>query len=482
MKFITAKKNPWRRICSGAGALAGQFLGWGSSRAVLRAKAPARLMTAEGGCHYYRLRSLATIISRHGISFLVSCLSASLVSAAETNAPPPAPKPLTPEQMFEGGTNTYNNWVDWSVGGFFTGGNKAQFQQRHRTENRVFGGIEDFHYQQEVATNTMFSADGRALFDNDDYKLSLNLTKEKVGYLRISYDQFRTWSVGDGGFYPPSGAYYEFSDDALALDRGEISIEGGLTLEKKPKITFKYTHAYRDGEKDSTSWGLAHPAIGVTRGIAPAFRDIDERRDIFQLDVAHTVKKTDFGIGFRYESGDLDDALKAIQFPREAGRQKITDREGTTYDLFNVHSFAERWVKTNVLFSVGFSYSDLDNDFSGSRIYGTDFDVGYVPSAANGFGYYGLNGGSRLHEYVMDLNLMMKPSPVFTVVPSIRVQLEDADADFTGFETLGANPATSFRGESDRETLDVRERLDVTYTGITNWVLYCARRMDSRRR
>jgi len=408
----------------------------------------------------------------HWVSLLSAWLSASPVTAADTNAPPPAPKPLTPEQMFEGGADTYNNWIDWSFGGFFMGGNKAQFQQRHRTSNRVFGGIEDFHYQQELSKTTTFSADGRALFDNDDYKVSLGVTREKFGYLRISYDQFRTWSSGDGGFYPPSGRFYQFADDAFALDRGEISVEGGLTLEGKPKVTFKYTHAYRDGEKDSTSWGPAHPAIGVTRGISPAFRDIDERRDIFQLDVTHRIKKTDFGVGLRYESGELDNALKAIQFPGESIRQKITAREGTTYDLFNVHTFTESWIKTNVLFSSGFSYSDLDNDFSGSRIYGTDFDVGYVPSAQSGFGYYGLNGGSRLHEYVVDLNLMLKPSPQFTVVPSVRVQMEDADADLTGFETLGANPVTSFRGGSDRETLDVRERLDLTYTGITNWVLY----------
>src|SRR5215210_6623912 len=104
----------------------------------------------------------------HWVSLLGGCLSVSIVTAADTNAPPTAPKPLTPEQMFEGGTNAYNNWIDWSVGGFFTGGNKAQFQQRQRTSNRAFGGIEDFHYQQEVSKTTTFSADGRALFDNDD--------------------------------------------------------------------------------------------------------------------------------------------------------------------------------------------------------------------------------------------------------------------------------------------------------------------------
>src|SRR6185436_6176508 len=100
--------------------------------------------------------------------------------------------------------------------------------------------------------------------------------------------------------------------------------------------------------------------------IAPSFYDIDERRDAIQLDVTHRIKKTDFGAGVRYESGKVDDALKTSQYPGEpALSQKVTDRQETTYDLFNVHAFSESWIRTNVLFSSGFSYSYLDNDFSG---------------------------------------------------------------------------------------------------------------------
>ena len=395
-------------------------------------------------------------------------------SGAETNAPPPAaPSRLTPEQMFEGGTNSYNNWIDLSVGGFLTRGNNSQSQQQHQTSGGAFGGIEDFHFQSTPSKGTTFSADGRALFDQHDYKLKLDLTREKLGFLRFSYDEFRTWHNGDGGFFPPSGTYYPLSGDALGLDRGTISFEGGLTLEKVPKVTFKYTHTFREGEKDSTSWGFTHPVGGIlVRGLGPSIQDISEHSDIFQLDASHHIKATDFGVGLRYESGKLDDALKITQFPGEAIQQRVTDRQGTTYDLFNVHAFTETWFKKGLMFSSGFSYSDLNNDFSGSRIYGSDFDVGYVPNGQSGFGYYGLNGGSRLHEYVLDLNLMAKPFEHFSIIPSVRVQKEDSDATANGVETLGAFAPTSFSGESDRGVLDVRERLDLRYNGITNWVFY----------
>jgi hypothetical protein len=403
----------------------------------------------------------------------VLALAAPAVLAADTNTPA-APTPMTPNQIFEGGTNTYNNWIDLSVGGFVLGGNKSQFQQQHQISGGAFGGIDDFHYQEDVAKGTTVTVDGRGILDENDYKLTLGVVKEKTGYARFSISRFRTWYNGDGGFFPQTGSYYSLGNNGLGLDRGDISFEAGLTLENAPTVTFKYEHTSREGEKSSTSWGFTHPGGGpFVRGLSPSFYDINDHSDIFQIDVAHHIKATDFGVGLRYESGKLDDALKITQFPGEVIQERITDRQGTTYDMFNVHAFTETWIKKNLMFSTGYSYSDLDNSFSGSRIYGSDFDVGYVPNAGQtDFGYFGLRGGSRLHEYVMDLNLFYKPTPHLSIVPSVRVDKEDSDADSSGTETLGANSPVPFSSISDRSLIDVRERLDVTYNAITNWVFY----------
>ncbi len=398
---------------------------------------------------------------------LLAVSPASLLSA-ETNAP----VQLTPQELFEGGTVVFTNWIEFSVGGFLSNGNASRLQQRQQSRGGPFGGIEDFHYQAEVATNTTFYVDGHALFDNDDYGVKLELVREKVGFLRFSYNQYSIRYNGDGGFDPPSDMGYPLSENALGLERGEISFEGGLTLEDAPNVSFKYKRSTRDGEKGSTSWGIAHPN-GVSRGLSPSFYDLKEHSDTFQLDVAHTINKTDFGGGLRYDTGKLDDALKITQSPAEPlFQRRITDRQGATYDLFNVHAFSETWLTNNLMFSTGFSYSDLNTDFSGSRIYGSDFDVGYAPNALNGFGYFGLNGGSRLHEYVADLNLFYKPSPNVAIVPSLRVMKEDWGASSAGSETLTELVITDFTASSERSLLDVRERLDLRYTGVTNWVLH----------
>jgi hypothetical protein len=323
------------------------------------------------------------------------------------------------------------------------------------------------------AKGTTLSLDGHSIFGDHDYQLSLDVRREKLGYLRVSASEFRTWYDGDGGFYPPNATYFPLSPNALNLDRKEISVEVGLTLDKAPKVVFKYTHSERDGEKDSTSWGLTQPAPGVTQGLSPSFYGIDERRDIFQLDVTHHIKATDFGVGMAYEHGNIDNALFIDQFPGQAVEQKITDRQGTTYDLFSAHAFTETWLKKNLLFSSGFAYCDLDNNISGSRIYGSDFNAGFAPNPLQtDLGYFGLGGNSHLHEYVVDLNLLSKPTTHFTIIPSVRVQYDDWNANSSGLETLSTDTPVPFSADGGQTLLDVRQRLDLAYNGITNWVFY----------
>ena len=81
-----------------------------------------------------------------GIALLGLCGGLPTLRAADTNAPAATPPPLTPDQMFEGGTNSYNNWVEPAVGGFITSGNRAQAEQNNQSRNGTFGGIQDFHY------------------------------------------------------------------------------------------------------------------------------------------------------------------------------------------------------------------------------------------------------------------------------------------------------------------------------------------------
>jgi len=146
-------------------------------------------------------------------------------------------------------------------------------------------------------------------------------------------------------------------------------------------------------------------------------------------------------------------------------QRDVTDKQGTTYDLFNVHAFSETWLKKNLLFSTGYSFANLNEGFSGSRVYGDDFDVAYSPDPLNGLGYTSLNGGAHKQEHVMNVNLMTIPLKNLTIVPSLRVQQDSWDANSSGTGTLGDDTGP-FTSNSNGDSLDVRERLDVRYAGV----------------
>ena len=76
------------------------------------------------------------------------------------------------------------------------------------------------------------------------------------------------------------------------------------------------------GRRAPPSGGHAHPASDCSGPRdQPLVLDIDEHRDIFQLDATHHIKATDFGVGVRYETGKLDDALKMrFQWPGRTDR------------------------------------------------------------------------------------------------------------------------------------------------------------------
>ena len=113
-----------------------------------------------------------------------------------------------------------------------------------------------------------------------------------------------------------------------------------------------------------------HVDPGTTRNVSPSFYDINEKVDSYALDVTQHIKTTDFGAGVRYETASLADTHLETFFPGEGSpnQQNVTDSQGTSYDMFNVHAFSETWLKKDLFFSTGYLFADLHDNFSGSRI------------------------------------------------------------------------------------------------------------------
>src|SRR4249920_1152052 len=85
---------------------------------------------------------------------VVGCLvAAGLVVAAGESDPPPTQ--VTKDDKASETPAEYRNWVNVGVGGTFGFGSdpqgKAEYQRRYGLPaGSVFGGVEDFHYEQDV--------------------------------------------------------------------------------------------------------------------------------------------------------------------------------------------------------------------------------------------------------------------------------------------------------------------------------------------
>ena len=111
------------------------------------------------------------------------CASAGLLGAQSLMAGVDAGKAITPAAEEQ----TYQNWVDFSIGGLILHGDHGQAAQQLRMSDNVFGGIEDLHIEQAVGKKGMLKLDGHALFGNDDYlaKLELSQTDLEIGRAHV---------------------------------------------------------------------------------------------------------------------------------------------------------------------------------------------------------------------------------------------------------------------------------------------------------
>ena len=397
----------------------------------------------------------------------------------------------------------FSNWINLSLGGIVVGGDKAQFRQEHHEASQVYGGIEDMHYEHAIGKKGMLKLDAHAIFDNDDYKVQLELSEQGLGYIKAGYTQFRTWYDGHGGFFPalppgnntslppvyPKGRFFNLYNNDLALDRGNIWVELGLRMPVLPEITVRYEHQYRDGQKDSTSWGSSYQTGIHTTGTSglnqrkfvPTFRGIDEQREVLAADGKKTIfGNTDLSLGMRYEYTHNTDALNMHNRPGEAAQKGVpvdlfvTQVDKLNSDLFNGHVSSETRFNDKLWFTMGYSYTTVDEAIGGSRITGT---TGYYPAFVNSKymgGFYDLDGKNQTNQHVININLLAIPLNDLTILAATRIDLSRSSSDdmWVNTSTRTTPTVAHYHGNSNSHMDTIDESLELRYTGINNVVLY----------
>ncbi|PAW89265.1 MAG: hypothetical protein B9S33_03445 [Pedosphaera sp. Tous-C6FEB] len=373
------------------------------------------------------------------------------------------------------------NWITTGIGGVFTSGDQTQFQERWGMRRGLIGGLQDFHYELMFGKKGMLELDGNAMYGGEDYSVRLKAADPDRGFIRGGYHQFRRWYDGSGGYFPGTGTRITLYDENYAVERGEFWIEGGLTPPDGPMLTLKYVHSYRKGTKDSLIWGDSTQG-GAVRGMVPSFRELNESRNRIEADVKHALGKSDFGLGVRLDLVDNNNALKERRRPGEGASRFVTQREVFESDMLNLRAFTETRLTDAVLLTTGYSYTRLNTDVGGSRIYGASFDAPYLPAypgrQARDEGYVNLSGGSLVDQYVMNLSLRFEPVESLVIVPSLRAEKLDTSGNttFTENTTGGASPfpasSALMMNSRQRGFTTITEAIEARYTGVTNWVFY----------
>src|SRR5215472_13992959 len=399
-------------------------------------------------------------------------------------------------------TEEYKNWIELGIGGVVTSGDKAQFEQEHRLPgDQPYGGIQDLHYEQTIGKDATLTVDGHALWDFNDYDLTVQLSKPNLGYIKGGYTEFRTWYDGNAGFFPHNDVFFNPPYPEMHIDRGDAWIELGLRAPNWPEITIRYEHEFRQGMKDSTIWGdttLTGLAVSPTKKIVPSFRDIDEKRDIFSFEASKTFGDTDVLLGMRYEHNTNDYSLNMERNAGQvgvvpSGQRKVTQTQDDDVDLFSGHAITETRFSDSLWFTTGYSYTTLNNDLSGSRIFGTNWDSAFgepVPTlGSRDHAFIDLAGTAQDKEHLVNANLFWTPLESLAVLLGFRYthQNLDTDSTFLAEEPVPNvppftpdNPAHGFHfgpgiPSSGAENADYdrfAERLELRYTGINNWLFY----------
>ena len=430
----------------------------------------------------------------------VGTFVAGAVRAGETSDGKSTTATTTEEQ-----TEEYKNWIELGIGGVITSGDRAQFEQEHRLPgDQPYGGIQDLHYEHAIGKNATLTIDGHAIWDTNDYDVKIDLSQPKLGYIKAGFTEFRSWYDGNGGFFPHNDVFFPPPFPEMHIDRGEAWVELGLRVPEWPEITIRYTHEFRDGQKDSTTWGdtdLTGLPVNPTRKIVPSFRNIDETRDIFAFDAWKTFGNTDVLLGMRYEHNNIDDSLNMERgagqlppvVPPPGSQRFVTQREKNDLDLFSGHAITETRLTDSLWFTAGYSYTTMGNDISGSRVFGTDYDATFgqpVPTlGAFDQAFLNLAGTTQLRDHVFNANVFWMPLKDLAVITAFRYTREDKDADSTYLDIepvpnvppfTSTNPAGGFHfgspslvsAERNYDFNRFAQRVELRYSGIANWLFY----------
>jgi hypothetical protein len=453
------------------------------------------------------MKSLTFVLRSTGLAAGLALLSVP-VGAKETDAFP----------TFE------TNYITFSAGGANIDGSKAAYQARTASAKSGALGIEDMRFDYDLKNDSTLTVTGRALAGQEDYLLNFKLAKDEVGSLEVGYKTFRTFYDGAGGFFPIGNTWLPVFSRELYVDRGQFSLKGTIALPNAPVVSFKFSQTTRDGRKDSTILGdtnltgipiYAGPGavnpLSATRKLLPAYVDLDETNDAWEIDVHHTMGNTTAVLSFGgYSIDNLNMRLMAQNYgelavypapvftaptvnnvragsPRTTTMTQRHEEEG-----FHGSGTFETVVNDQVTVFGGLQYHTADVEIATSRqLTATIASAAGVNNYLGGFTNTGPTARAPYHlvakgdmEFTVltgNVGARFKPMPDLDIETALRGERwEDSGKNLGNYSsqgvTLATGAVTAYASQGLHGVDNVEKpwtpTVDVRYTGIKNVALY----------
>jgi len=386
------------------------------------------------------------------LGLLLFAFGARPSAADETNAPAPPSVTVTPIGQY-----------------IAVSGDAAKFRQDWGIKDGWSSGIEDATYSQKLNKDWQLNLEGRAIFDNEDYKLRLGIVNPNVGFVRAGFTEFRTYYDDNGGFFR------SFTPSSVALNRdlflrnGDIFFEAGLTLPNIPKLVIGYERQFQNGEESLLEWGAVAQGP-TTRNIFPSSQEINASTDVIKLGINHNLGSVHLGDEFRFEHFNNDTTRSDASTNLVGGAGKtVTVQENYRQDAFYNTFHMDQHVNDKVYWSMGYLYSTLNgggNLALDTQPFNSPFDSDW---RAQGIAV-------NLDSHVVNLNAMFGPFAGLSLNAGLQGEhttgngFTDALLAELGGGGVTNSPAALINSGTDKNSLE--ETFGMRYIKIPFTTLY----------
>jgi len=361
------------------------------------------------------------------------------------------------------------------VGSIQVSGNKQKFRADTGQTDGFVIGFQDFELKEPVGKESELVATGRAIFEQQDYRIGMTLTTPDLGFVDGGYSTYRKYFNDVGGYYAPFGLSsaqlsqppFVLNQD-LFVDNQRAWISLGLTLPELPRIVVGYEYLSRSGQESTLNWSQysTNPAATFGKAILPSYRNTTERTHVVKLDASYEAGGYLLENNFRGEFYQLDQSTAT---PGGSFNLTGTSALDQTYDHFQaVNVFrVEKQYRPWLFVSGGALYTHLNGDAS------LDHTAGSILSPITEL-TQGQGITLKQTSHTINGNAQLGPWEGLTLSLGVQADWEKREGGGTVLvPALGANVQENF----NRDRTAVEEVAVLRYTKIPFTVLYAEARL-----